>query len=111
MQAQDCIGYVFLLVRWKICKIKNILAASPNKQWVQIITFLIKSIPFSLFPNLADDTGTQQPLKMKDALLLHIHPLTKESILQAEVNAFVLWTDLPAAHSDSLIIPCSWDSV
>ena len=53
-----------------------------SKQWVQIITFLIKSIPFSLFPNLADDTGTQQPLKMKDALLLHIHPLTKESILQ-----------------------------
>ena len=55
-----------------------------------IITFLIKSIPLSLFTNLADDTSTQQPLKTKDALLLHIHPLTKEPILQAEVNVFVL---------------------
>lgn len=61
-----------------------------SKQWVQITTSLIRSIPLSLFPNLADDAGTQQPLKMKEALLLHIHPLTNESILQAEVNAFVL---------------------
>ena len=30
MQAQDCIGYAFLLVRWKICKMKDISAASPN---------------------------------------------------------------------------------
>lgn len=67
---------------------KNILTASPNNGYNHNLSHQIYS--FSLFTNLADDTSTQQPRKMKDALLLHIHPLTKESILQAKVNAFVL---------------------
>ena len=57
---------------------------------VQVIIFLIKSVPLDHFPNLANDTSIHQPLKTEGTLLWHNHPLAKESILQTDVNTFFL---------------------
>lgn len=60
---------------------------------MKVTISLARSVPPDAFPNFGNSTTVHQPLKMEDVPHLHHHPLTKESTLQTDLDAFILWTD------------------